>query len=246
MKARILFLIAGIVMGAYLGGFLTSQGVSSNYAYCVQSDPVRAENALSFASIRMPAVDQDGNGVTTMLDVEIVPGSGKTLTNVDKLFFWTDTQGSIRTAKSVAEAITNKKLDNVDLIYTIRANASVIEGPSAGAAIAIATIAAIQNRTLNDSVMITGTINQDGSIGTVGSITEKAVAARQIGALLFLVPAQQSTETISNPQNYCRKIGLTRICRMEDVPLTVNVSKTAGIPVQEVNNVQDALKYFLA
>ncbi|HJW96796.1 MAG TPA: S16 family serine protease [archaeon] len=246
MKIRILFLIIGIAVGAYLGGFLTSQRVSTQYAYCVQSEqPAGMGSVISFATIEMPAVDQNGNGVTTSLDVEVVSGSGKTLTNVDKLFFWTDTQNSIRTAKSVAEQITGKNLNEVDLIYTINANATVIEGPSAGAALTIATIAAIENKSINPDVMITGTINEDGSIGQVGAVLEKAEAAKEIGATLFLVPARQSVQTVYSPERYCRKIGLTQICSFEDTAQTINVSERAGIEVREVTNIGEALQYFL-
>jgi uncharacterized protein len=247
MKIRILFLIAGIVLGAYLGGFLTSQGISKSYSYCMAGPPESGDmisSAISFASIAMPALDQDGNGVTTTLDVQIVPGSGKTLTNVDKLFFWTDTQNSIRTAKSVAERITNQDLNGYDFIYTINANATVIEGPSAGAALTIATIAAIEKKALNSSVMITGTINPDGSIGQVGGIVEKATAARLIGAEMFLVPPKQSTEVKYDPQEFCQKIGFSQICRLQQVPQTIDVASKAEIEVREVATVEDAMKYF--
>jgi uncharacterized protein len=245
MKVRIFFLIAGIVLGAYLGGFMTSQNVSKSYSYCMGEASKTEEAAVvSFASIAMPALDQDGNGVTTTLDVQIVPGSGKTLTNVDKLFFWTDTQNSIRTAKSVAEQITSQNLDNYDFIYTINANATTIEGPSAGAALTIATIAAIENKTLNSSVMITGTINPDGTIGQVGGIVEKATAARIIGADVFLVPLKQSTETKYDSKRYCQKVGLSQICSLQQVPQTINVAEKAKIEVREVGTVEEAIKYF--
>jgi predicted S18 family serine protease len=110
MKIRILFMIIGIIIGAYIGGFFTSQTVNVYYYnYTTQSvsrPPVNLNSsAISFASIIVPAVDQEGNGVATELDVQVVPGAGRTLVNVDKLIFWTDTQNSIRTAKSVAEEI---------------------------------------------------------------------------------------------------------------------------------------------
>jgi uncharacterized protein len=246
MKTRILFLMVGLLLGAYVGGFLTSQNISTMYSYCVTEQPL-SENTtiISAASIAMPAVDQDGKGVTTTLDVQMVPGSGKTLTNVDKLFFWTDTQNSIRTAKSVAQQLTEKNLDGYDFIYTINANATSIEGPSAGAALTVATIAAIENRHLNTSVMITGTINPDGSIGQVGGITEKAGAAKEIGAVLFLVPRDQSSETVYNPKEYCRKVGISQICSLQQIPQTIDVSEKAGIEVKEVRTVEDALQYLL-
>ena len=250
MKIRILFMMIGIVIGAYIGGFFTSQKVYIYYYnYTTQAVPRQLvdlnSSNVSFASITVPAVDQEGNGVATILDVQIVPGSGKTLTNVDKLLFWTDTQNSIRIAKSVAEELTNTSLNDYDLIYTISANASVIEGPSAGAALTIATIAAIQKREINQSVMITGTINHDGTIGPVGEIIAKASAAKSIGAELLLVPLSQSAQISYTSQKYCERIGFGQICTVEQIPQKVDVSEKAGIAVKEVKTVEEALRYFL-
>jgi uncharacterized protein len=250
MKIRILFMIVGIIIGAYVGGFFTSQTVNVYYYnYTMQTinrPPVNLNSSsLSFATITVPAVDQDGNGVATDLDVQVVPGVGRTLVNVDKLIFWTDTQNSIRTAKSVAEEITNISLDNYDLIYTINANASVIEGPSAGASLTIATIAAIEKRQLNTSVMMTGTINHDGTIGPVGEIIAKAAAAKSIGAELFLVPLSQSAQVSYESKQYCEKMGFSQICTVEQIPSKVDVSEKTGIQVKEVKDIEEALKYFL-
>jgi uncharacterized protein len=250
MKIRILFMIIGIFIGAYVSGFFTSQTVNVYYynytSQAVCRQPLNFNGSdVSFASITVPAVDQEGNGVATTLDVQVVPGSGKTLTNVDKLLFWTDTQNSIRTAKSVAENITNMSLENYDIIYTINANASVIEGPSAGAALTVATIAAIQKKQLNSSVMMTGTINHDGTIGPVGEIIAKAAAAKSIGAELFLVPLSQSAQVTYESRKYCEKIGFSQICTVEQIPSKVDVSEKTGIEVIEVKDVEDALKYFL-
>ncbi|MEM5812286.1 MAG: S16 family serine protease [Candidatus Aenigmatarchaeota archaeon] len=250
MKIKILLFLIGIMVGAYIGGFFTSQTVYVYYYnYTTREVPrvpveINASN-VSFVSITVPAVDQEGNGVSTILDVQIAPGSGKTLVNVDKLLFWTDTQNSIRTAKKVAEEVTNTSLESYDIIYTITANASVIEGPSAGAALTIATIAAIQNRQINSSVMITGTINHDGTIGPVGEIIAKAQAAKEIGAELFLVPLSQSAQITYESRRYCEKIGFTQICTIEQIPQKVDVSEKVGIRVKEVRTIQEALEYFL-
>ena len=64
-------------------------------------------------------------------------------------------------------------------------------GPSAGAALTIATIAALKHDSIRSDVVITGTINADGTIGQIGGVLEKAQAAKDIGAKLFLVPVGQ-------------------------------------------------------
>jgi uncharacterized protein len=251
MKYITIVLLAALLIGYFLGGYFNSKTVTvetttPSKIYTVFTAPtiVNEENA-SFATIIVPAVDEDGNGVATFLDVQVMEGSGRVLTNIDKLLFWTDTQSSIRTAKSVAENLTKVDLSDKDIIYTIRANASVIEGPSAGAALTIATVAVLLDRQINQSVMITGTINHDGTVGPVGKVFEKAMAAKSIGAELFLVPVSQSTQISYQTQRYCEKIGWTEICTLEQVPSRIDVADEADIEVREVRDISQALGYFL-
>jgi uncharacterized protein len=197
------------------------------------------------STIRMPAIDNDGNGVVTFLKVEAVSGEGRPLVNINQLLFWTDTQYSIQTAKAVAENHTGMNLSSIDIIYTIGTDASIIEGPSAGAALTVATVAAIENMTIDPKVMITGTINADGSIGQVGGILEKAKAAKDVGATLFLVPPGQSMQTDYSKVRRCEKIGPVNYCTTEYIPSSVNVTRESGIDVKEVTNIGDALSYFL-
>jgi len=199
----------------------------------------------SSSLIRIPAVDKDKNGITTSMLVQVFPGSGRILTNIDKLLFWVDTQNSIRRATQVASNITGVDLSKYDIIYTIQANASVIGGPSAGAAITMATIAALQNRTINDSVFITGTVNHDGSIGPVGNVLEKAMASKEAGASLMLVPLTQSSEVTYKNREYCEKIGWVDFCTTETYPVNVNIKDDAGIEVKEVMSIEEAMKYML-
>jgi PDZ domain-containing protein len=42
-----------------------------------------------------------------------------------------------------------------------------------------------------DVVAVTGTINPDGSVGAVGGVAQKAVAAGEEGADVFLVPSSE-------------------------------------------------------
>ena len=54
------------------------------------------------------------------------------------------------------------------------------------------TISAIDNTTLNDSITLTGTIDNEGNVGDIGGILEKARAAKAGGKTLFLVPRENS------------------------------------------------------
>lgn len=202
-------------------------------------------NETDATIIKVPAVDKDGNGVMALLSVEAKAGIGRTLVDINQIFFWVDTQGSIRTAKAVAANVTGLDLSKYDILYSIQADASVIEGPSAGAALSIATIAELENKTLDKRVTITGTLNEDGIIGQVSGITQKAQAAKNNGMDLMLVPKGQKIYTTYSEEKKCEQYVFTTICRTEVKPIKVNVEEEVDIGIEEINNVKEALKYFL-
>ncbi len=55
---------------------------------------------------------------------------------------------------------------------------------------------------LNDGQFVagTGTITGDGEVGSIGGITHKMLAAREAGATMFLVPADNCEEAKTAPQ----------------------------------------------
>lgn len=195
--------------------------------------------------LEVPAVDKDGRGVMARLSVEAKPGIGRTLVDINQILLWVDTQDSIRIAKTMAENITGINLSNQDIIYSVQANASAIEGPSAGAALCIATILELENRMTNNKVTITGTLDEEGEIGRISGVLAKAKAAKEAGMDLILVPMGQKTYTSYSEEKKCEKYLFTEICRTETKPEKVDVEKDSGIKVEEVGSIQEALKYFL-
>jgi uncharacterized protein len=199
---------------------------------------------LTRVEMFLPAIDSQGNGVMTKLSVEAMKGSGRTLIDVDNLLFFADTQQSIRVARLVAQDKTGKNLSNYDFIYSIQANASVIGGPSAGATLAIATIASLTGEKPRNDTMITGVINRDGSIGPVSDILQKVNVSRIFGVKVFLVPLLQSREVVYETEKYCEKFGMSEVCSTETKPKRVNVSEQTGIKIVEVESIGEAMKYF--
>lgn len=230
----VLVLVVGLLAGLLVGTNLPSG-----------SQPRAEPSAGHTVTMELPAVDSHGNGVTTQLVVETKNGTGKTLANIDVLLFWVDTQQSIQAARTAAEKLTGVDTSSIDLIYGINANnISLVGGPSAGAALTIATIAALEGKQLAPDVMITGTIEDDGSIGPVGGVYEKARAAKPAGAKTFLVPPNESTETFTAPVETCDKAPGRIFCQTVYQTQTVDIGTDLGITVKEVSNVRDALPYF--
>ncbi|MEM7824012.1 MAG: S16 family serine protease [Candidatus Aenigmatarchaeota archaeon] len=249
MNNRNLFVALSVMLliGLLLGSFLPVRtGIPSAAVNASPSHYSTSQPGTWSVGINVPAIDKEGKGVATLLTVEIKPGSGRILTNIDKLLFWVDTQASIQTAKAVAENYTGVNTDSIDIIYTITTdNATVIGGPSAGAALTLATIAALEHKQLNSSVMITGTINDDGSIGPVGGVLEKAKAAKNVGATLFLVPSGEGTETLLKPIEKCVQKPRFVYCETRYESVTISIGEAAGIDVKEVATIAEAAQYLL-
>lgn len=200
---------------------------------------------VSSKDIDVPAIDENGNGIMTHLNIIVRKGDGRILVNINKLLFKMDIQNSIRMAKKIAENYTGINISSYDFVYTIETNATSVEGPSAGAALALLTIAAITGKRINDSVTITGALNHDGTIGMVSNVIEKAKTAKKYGKKLILVPINQGEERKYISRKYCEKIGNSSICTVEKVPEIVNIKKKVGINFVEIKDIGEAIKYVL-
>jgi len=102
----------------------------------------------------------------------------------------------------------------------------------------------LENKSLRKDVVITGTINHDGSIGPVKGILAKAKASKEIGAKIFLVPLTQGLDVIYETKKHCEKFGPTEFCTTEQIPKRVDISKEANITIKEVATIKEALGYF--
>lgn len=201
------------------------------------------------AKVNIVAVSSQGTGILNQAEVEISEGEGRVLFNVNP-FVEPDTQYSAETAKSVAEKFTGKSCSNKDIIYTVKAGgATLVGGPSAGAALTIATIAAIEENPVNKNIAITGTIQENGGIGQVSGVIEKARAAAQKGVNLFLVPPGQSTAIFYERKTDEKKDKGFIFRRVYYEPVEVDLNKALfeeyGMQVREVASIQEAAEYAL-
>jgi PDZ domain-containing protein len=106
--------------------------------------------------------------------------------------------------------------------FSIKFNLANVGGPSAGLMFSLAVIDKLTTGDLNDGQFVagTGTISGDGKVGSIGGITHKMLAAREAGASLFLVPAENCEEAKSAPQD-----GL-ELVRVETLEQAVDALKT--------------------
>lgn len=83
--------------------------------------------------------------------------------------------------------------------FSIDFHLANIGGPSAGLMFSLAVVDKLTTGDLNDGKFVagTGTITGDGEVGPIGGITHKITAAKDAGASVFLVPADNCDEATS-------------------------------------------------
>jgi uncharacterized protein len=202
------------------------------------------------ASTNVLAVKGDGtSGIMGKAIVEIIPGRGRVLMDTNP-FLEPDTQLSAETAVQVAANYTHKSLADKDVILSFNITGNVLGGPSAGSAMTMAAIAAIEQKQLRSDVAITGTIESDGSIGPIGGVLEKAQAAGTNKIKIFLIPKGEALMTYYERQIKTQTIapGLT-IQRIQYVPKTLDVANYTttewGMTTKEVSNINEAAAIML-
>src|SRR4051812_45369109 len=77
-----------------------------------------------------------------------------------------------------------------------------VGGPSAGLMLTLGILDLVGDTDLTGGKIIagTGTIEPDGTVGPIGGIQLKMVAAHDLGAVVFLVPADNCAEALQAPQ----------------------------------------------
>lgn len=165
-------------------------------------------------------------GVIADLYLQTTPGTGKVFIESSPLTK-IDTQISTRFAKEVACSYLGKSCDDMDFFYTIKAKAAIIGGPSAGAAMAVLTVAVLEGQEANQSIALTGTINSGSVIGPVGGVPEKLEAASDAGITKVLIPRGEET-------NFARNMTIDMAA----------YGRELGIEVVEVFTLDEAVKEF--
>ncbi len=195
---------------------------------CVLLAVGSASAALQNGTMKVFAVTDSGAALNAELALEIVKGNGKIWTSVTPLV-GTSTQTTERIAVELAKKYASD-VDNYDYLFDINSDASLVEGPSAGAAMALLVITMLQEKPLPQNVGITGTITEDGLVGNVGGVFEKSKEAARIGVKLFLIPVGESQQIIREGPG------------LQAINLQTYALEQWGMKVVEVTNIDDALE----
>lgn len=155
--------------------------------------------------------------------------------------------GIVRDGRPRTVAITPKLVDGVprvgivpgpgfDFPFQVRLNVdSNIGGPSAGLMFALGIYDTLTPGSLTDgrTVAGTGTIAADGTVGPIGGIAQKVVAARDADAELFLVPADNCAEAVTAPREQMRLVKVASMAEALQAIETWTEDPDAELPACE-------------
>lgn len=128
----------------------------------------------------------------SVLEIEAVafaarnPGQGNIRFN--------DTAGSMAkdsvfNAASVIRKLTGQDISNYDIHVNV-VGGGRIDGPSAGVAIMLAMLSAIQDQPLPQNIAVTGEVSIQGKVKAVGGVFEKIYGAKQAGIKRVFIPKE--------------------------------------------------------
>jgi PDZ domain-containing protein len=134
------------------------------------------------ATLEVIPITSDGSGALTKVEVELIESS----------------DDPTRTLIGFSARDTR----TVQLPFDVNFDTDQIGGPSAGLSFVLALIDALTKGELvpPQGVAVTGTIQDDGTVGAIGALVQKAVAVKKSGVKVFLVPAAQGPDEISAAQ----------------------------------------------
>lgn len=200
------------------------------------------EDGVSVPLVADKSTGDGEEGVLLGAQVIVTNGTGHVFVDTNP-YTQVDLQGSARLAAMVASDVLGVDQKTYDFYYIIDISSPIIGGPSAGGALTVATIAAINKWSLKPGVVMTGMINPDESIGPVGGIPFKLEAAAAKNATLFLIPEGQSTVTVTRTASSSRGTFIITQNKEETVDV-IELGKKLNVTVKEVSTIQDAVREF--
>lgn len=182
------------------------------------------------AEINIFAVSPSKVAMSAILSIQIIDGDGKIFSSINQTV-GQSTLESERNAVYVAEMIVPEEKNKHNYLFHIESPATSIDGPSAGAAMAFLLINMLRGNQVNN-ISITGTITQDGYVGDVSGVYEKAKEAATQDIKLFMIPKGNRNQIVATDKGESKLVDLVDYAYTE-----------WGLKVVEVSTIDDILRF---
>jgi len=176
-------------------------------------------------SIHAPAVIvNESIGTLTTIQLNLTHGNGA-VTVTGPLSVGASTIESAEEAVAYATKLLLVNQSHYNFSFYISDKGVNVSGPSAGAAFTLLTMAALEHAKLLNNFTISGTIQPNGSIGLIGGVYDKAMAASRNHMRFFILP-YSGNGTLEQLLYYISQ-------------------QVFNIPIVQVDNVTQAISYAL-
>ncbi|NLV16711.1 MAG: ATP-dependent protease LonB [Syntrophomonadaceae bacterium] len=139
-------------------------------------------------------------------------------------------QGSVETVMTALRWVGNLDMRDYDVHINFPGGIPV-DGPSAGAAMAVAVISALKNYEVDPLVAMTGEVSVRGQIKPVGGIMAKIEAARKNGLQWVIIPQDNWLQTFGE-MNSIKVVPVATLEELLDLLIPgFNNNKVARLPV---------------
>nr|WP_239523051.1 S16 family serine protease [Geodermatophilus normandii] len=114
--------------------------------------------------------------------------------------------------------------------FDIDIDVADVGGPSAGLMLTLGILDLVGDNDLTEGAVVagSGTIDPEGTVGPIGGIQLKMVAAQEIGAELFLVPADNCVDALGSPAT---GLTLARVGTLDDALTALEDVREGRTPV---------------
>ena len=118
----------------------------------------------------------------------------------------------------------------LEVPFDVMINLQDVGGPSAGLMFTLGIIDKLDAPSLTGGKYIAGTgeISTDGTVGPIGGITQKLIAARRKGAVVFLVPEANCAEAATDPPS---GLTLVKVATLSDALTGLEAVRRGAEPV---------------
>lgn len=146
------------------------------------SEALKNAQAGDIATLKVTPLTNNGPGTPKSVDVELIQSPDD--------------------ASRTLIGFSARDTRTVQLPFNVNFDTDDIGGPSAGLSFTVALIDSLTKGELipSQGVAVTGTIQDDGSVGAIGALVQKSIAVKKSGARIFLVPTAQGPDDIAAAQ----------------------------------------------
>jgi len=162
----------------------------------------------------------EAGGDVLTIEVSILPGKGDLqLTGKLGEVMRESAHAALTWIRSRAERLGLDRhfYREIDVHVHVPEGATPKDGPSAGAAIALAMVSALTGIPTRHQIAMTGELTLRGRIIAVGGITEKVLAARRAGLETVLLPRENEKDLTELPEDVRESLEFVPMERMEQV-----------------------------